>query len=184
MTLIDELKILDNKIRANQTQYSLDREAAKISTLSPNELDKYEYLTVEVLGYKPGVVEGKIEYSPLGVALNSKAKSKTDKTDKADKIDKTGNRNKKLIYNPQYSFSKFRDINHFKEILLDYMCKRLQNYHKKFVSFKKVSLQTKKNKDLKVEVLDNTGNLFNELHYVYKERYREEKDASNKKIHK
>ena len=34
MTLIDELKILDEKIRVNQAQYDLDREAAKISALS------------------------------------------------------------------------------------------------------------------------------------------------------
>ena len=33
MTLIDEIKILDNKIKANQAQYNLDREAAKISAL-------------------------------------------------------------------------------------------------------------------------------------------------------
>ena len=31
MTLTDELKILDDKIKANQAQYDLDREAAKIS---------------------------------------------------------------------------------------------------------------------------------------------------------
>ena len=57
MTLTDELKILNDKIKANQAQYDLDREAAKISALSSKELDKYEYLTGEDLGYKPGVVE-------------------------------------------------------------------------------------------------------------------------------
>ena len=57
MTLTDELKILDDKIKSNQAQYDLDREAAKISALSSKELDKYEYLTGEDLGYKPGVVE-------------------------------------------------------------------------------------------------------------------------------
>ena len=30
MTLTDELKILDDKIKANQAQYDLDREADKI----------------------------------------------------------------------------------------------------------------------------------------------------------
>ena len=43
MTLIDEIKILDDKIKENQVQYSLDREAAKISVLSSGELEKYEY---------------------------------------------------------------------------------------------------------------------------------------------
>ena len=57
MTLTDELRILDDKIKANQGQYDLDREAAKISALSSKELDKYEYLTGEDLRYKPGVIE-------------------------------------------------------------------------------------------------------------------------------
>ena len=67
MTLTDELKILEEKIKANQAQYDLDRKAAKISALSSKELDKYEYLIGEDLGYKPGVVaQAKFEYSPLG----------------------------------------------------------------------------------------------------------------------
>ena len=46
MTLTDELKILDDKIKANQAQYDLGREAAKISALSSKDLqEKYEYLT-------------------------------------------------------------------------------------------------------------------------------------------
>ena len=49
MILTDELKILSDKIKANQAQYDLDREAAKISSLSSDELEKYEYLTGEDL---------------------------------------------------------------------------------------------------------------------------------------
>ena len=37
--------------------YDLDRKAAKISALFPNNLDIYEYLTVEDLGLKPSTVE-------------------------------------------------------------------------------------------------------------------------------
>ena len=37
MTLTDELKILDYKIKANQAQHDLGREAAKISTLSSKD---------------------------------------------------------------------------------------------------------------------------------------------------
>ena len=55
MTLADEVKILD-KIKGNEAQYSVDRKAAKISELSSGEFEKYEYLTGEVLGCKPGVV--------------------------------------------------------------------------------------------------------------------------------
>ena len=55
----------------NKVQYDLDREAAKISALSSNNLDKYEYLTGEDLGLKPSTVEqAKFEYSPLGKIFN------------------------------------------------------------------------------------------------------------------
>ena len=67
MTLTDELKILANEIKANQVQYDLDREAAKVSTLPSKELDKYEYLTDKDVRYKPGLVENiTFEYSQLG----------------------------------------------------------------------------------------------------------------------
>ena len=52
MTLTEQVKILDDKIKANKAQYDLDRETAKIFALSSKELDKYEYLTGEDLGYK------------------------------------------------------------------------------------------------------------------------------------
>ena len=51
----------------NEAQYDLDRKAAKISALSSNNLDKYEYLTGKDLGLKPNTVEqAKFEYSSLG----------------------------------------------------------------------------------------------------------------------
>ena len=49
MTL-NRIKNFDNKIKANKAQSDLDREVAKISTLSSDELEKYEYLTCEYLG--------------------------------------------------------------------------------------------------------------------------------------
>ena len=77
MTLTDELQILAGKIKANQSQYDLDREATKISALS---LYKYEYLTGEDLRYKPGVVEqAKFEYSPLGKVFNKRLKKEDKK---------------------------------------------------------------------------------------------------------
>ena len=50
MTITDQIKILNKKIMQNEAQYDLDRKAAKISALSSNNLDKYEYLTGEDLG--------------------------------------------------------------------------------------------------------------------------------------
>ena len=37
MTVSDQLKIIDNKIKANQAQYDVDRLAARISALSSGE---------------------------------------------------------------------------------------------------------------------------------------------------
>ena len=71
MTINEQIKALDNKIRSNQNQNDLDRQNAKISATSSGELDKYEYLTDEDLGYKPDVVQkAKLEYSPLGQVFN------------------------------------------------------------------------------------------------------------------
>ena len=65
MTVTDQIKILDRKIMHNEAQYDLDRKAAKISVLSSNNLDKYEYLRGEDLGFKPITIEQtKFEYSP------------------------------------------------------------------------------------------------------------------------
>ena len=67
MTVTDQYKIIDDKIKGNQAQYDLDRLAAKIAPLSSGELRKYEYLTGEDSGYKPSVIEqAKFDYSPLG----------------------------------------------------------------------------------------------------------------------
>ena len=38
MTLSDELKLVDDKIKGNKAQYKLGTEAAKISALSSDEL--------------------------------------------------------------------------------------------------------------------------------------------------
>ena len=52
-------------------QHDLDRKAARISALSSNNLDKYEYLTGEDLGLKSSTIEqAKFEYSPLGKIFN------------------------------------------------------------------------------------------------------------------
>ena len=71
MTINEQIKILDDKIRSNKAQYDLDRQNAKISSLSSGELDKYEYLASEDLGYKPDAVQkAKFESSPMGQVFN------------------------------------------------------------------------------------------------------------------
>ena len=80
MTVTDQIKIIDNKIKANQAQYDLDRLAAKISAYSSGDLRKYEYLTGEDLDNKPSVFEqSKFDYSPLGKFLNKRLKEEDKK---------------------------------------------------------------------------------------------------------
>ena len=52
MTVKDQLKILDNKIRPNRADYDLYRKNAKISALPSGKLDKYEYLDINQIPYK------------------------------------------------------------------------------------------------------------------------------------
>ena len=57
MTRKGQNKILDDKIKANNTQYNLDRRNAEISAYSSGDLSKYEYLTKKDLGYKRDAIE-------------------------------------------------------------------------------------------------------------------------------
>ena len=79
MTRKEQINILDDKIKANNAQYNLDRMNAEISAYSSGDLHKYEYLAKIDLGYKPDSFEkAKFEYSPLGKVF-------TDGLDKSDK---------------------------------------------------------------------------------------------------
>ena len=79
MTRKDQIKILDDKIKANNVQHDLDRMNAEISAYSSGDLPKYEYLTKKELGYKPDAFEqAKFKYSPLGKVF-------TGELDKSDR---------------------------------------------------------------------------------------------------
>ena len=79
MTRKEQIKILDDKIKANNAQYDLDRMNVEISAYSSGDLPKYEYLTKKGLGHKPDAFEqAKFEYLPLGKVF-------TNGLDKSDK---------------------------------------------------------------------------------------------------
>ena len=122
MTVIDQIKILDDKIKSNQAQYDLNREAAKITALSFKDLlEKYEYLTGENLGHRPSALEKtKFEYSPLDSVLTNNVKKKTN----TNKVISKKKQDKCLVYNSQHSFTEFKDIDEFKELSLDSMSKK------------------------------------------------------------
>ena len=71
MTVKDQLKILNRKIKQNKADYDLYRQNAEISALSSGDLNKYEYLTKKDLSYEPDPLQkAKFEYSPLGLVFN------------------------------------------------------------------------------------------------------------------
>ena len=194
MTVTDQIKILNRKIKQNESQYDLDREAAKISALSSNNLDKYELLTGEDLGLKPSTIEqAKFEYSPLGKIFN-KGLSQDDKkegilkwlkniknkneelinrfstTNKASK-NKTNIQSKKLIYDVNHSFAKLKNIDDIKKLSLDSMFSIMKEHHKKFNNLNKLKTRTKDNEKRKEEVLNNVGDIYNKLYDIYKRKY-------------
>ena len=79
MTRKEQVKIVDDKIEANNAQYNLHRMNDEISAYSGSDLPKYKYLTKKDLGYKADAFEqAKFEYSPLGKVF-------TDGLDKSDR---------------------------------------------------------------------------------------------------
>ena len=98
MTVIDQIKILNRKIKQNEAQYDLDREAAKISALPSNNLDKYQYLTVEDLGLNPSTAEkAKFEYSPLGKIFNKGLSEEDEKEELLKKLKNIEDKNEQLL---------------------------------------------------------------------------------------
>ena len=128
MTVTDQIKILNRKIKQNESQHDLDRKAAKISALSGEDL-----------GLKPSIVEqAKFEYSPLCKIFN-KGLSEEDKKegilkrlenikDKNDELlnainttnksfkNKISIQSKNLICVNKHSFVKYKDIDDIKEL--------------------------------------------------------------------
>ena len=98
MTVTDQLQFIDNKIKANQAQYGLDRLAAKIFAYSSGDLRKYEYLTGEDLGYKPSVFEqGKFDYSPLGNTFTKGLDKDVQKEGLFKRLENSKDKNEELL---------------------------------------------------------------------------------------
>ena len=113
MTVADKLKIIDNKIKANEAKFDLDRLAAIISPKSSGKLGKLEYLTGEDLGCKPSALEkSKFECSTLGMAFN-----KTFKKDEVKNIAKSESDfnydSNHAFYRFYKGFDEFKDANRF-----------------------------------------------------------------------
>ena len=69
---------IDDKFIDEKLQYDINREAAKISALSSDTINKYEYLAGEEIlpsNQKKIVKEAKFTYSPLWKAFEKQTKT-------------------------------------------------------------------------------------------------------------
>ena len=76
---------LEDQIRDEKLQYDINREVAKISTLSSDKVDKYEYLTGEEtlsLNQHQIIEKAKFTYSPLGKTFQKQTKTIKDQGEK------------------------------------------------------------------------------------------------------
>ena len=105
MTRKEQNKILNDKIKANNAQYNLDRMNTEISAYSSGDLHKYKYLTKNDLGYKPDAFEkAKFECSLLGKVF-------TDELNKSDKNEGLLKRLKNIESKSNNQLLALRDIN-------------------------------------------------------------------------
>ena len=83
---------IDDQIRDEKLQYDINRETAKISTLSSGKIDKYECLTSEEIlpsNQKEIIGQAKFTYSLLGKAFKRQTKTTEDQGKKHVDILKT-----------------------------------------------------------------------------------------------
>ena len=192
MTKFDQIKILDNKIKANKTQYLLDRKTAEISAKSSGELDKYEYLTGEDLDYKPdALTQAKFEYSPLGETLTF-GWTKEDK--KEGLLKRLGNINKENdLHNLRYINANIRprDIDYYLLNKDKFDMRRFYEAYNKLKSLEEkifminefyIKIENFKNDDnilsddinKRTRILNNISKVYNNLLDRYKDEYFEQ----------
>ena len=76
---------IDDQIRDEKLQYDINREAAKISTLSSGKIDKYEYYKGEEIlpsNQKQIIEQSKFTYSPFGKTFKKQIKTIEDQGEK------------------------------------------------------------------------------------------------------
>ena len=113
---------IEDQIKDEKLQYNINREAAKISSLSSGKLDKYEYLTREEIlpsNQRQIIEQAKFTYSPLGKAFEKQIKTIEDQGKKQvktiqDKQLVNIDNNNNYDYKDKLLLSKEREI--FKDI--------------------------------------------------------------------
>ena len=112
---------IEDQIKDEKLQYDINRETTKLSALSSDKIDKYEYFTGEEilpLNQQQIIQQAKFNYSPLGKALEKQIKTIEDQGRKQVEAIQD---NKKLVkinkdddYKDKLLLSREREI--FKDI--------------------------------------------------------------------
>ena len=115
---------IEDQIKDEKLQYDINREAAKISTLSSGKIDKYEYLTGEEIlpsNQQQIIQQAKFTYSPLGKALEKQTKIIEDQGKKQVKAIQDN----KQILNINDDYKDKQLLSREREIFKDIYNKRL-----------------------------------------------------------
>ena len=179
MTVTDQIKILDGKIKSNQAQYDLDREAAKISALSSKDLlEKYEYLTGEDLGHRPSALEKtKFEYSPLGMPFSKAFENDKVKSGSKSESDFSHDRNDNF-----YKFYKGSD--EFKEMPLDSKYNRRKEFDTLLTNFKGLGSKKPGTQLKKERIMKNVKKLYKKYYDACKSDYDADDELNETKTKK
>ena len=92
--IFNKIMTIEDQIKSEKLQYDINKEAAKVSTLSSRKIDKYEYLTGEEILTSPQqqiTEQAKFTYSRLGKTFEKQTKTIKDQGEKQIKAiqDKT-----------------------------------------------------------------------------------------------
>ena len=159
----DQIKILDDKIKANNVQYDLDRMNAEISAYSSGDLPKDEYLTKKDLGYKPDAVENvKFEYSPIGKVFTD-GLAQEDKSKKVGLFKRVKNIEDNLVKvddndNKVGIFRIIKDINN-KGIKIDNDDEAIREIRERIKELIDDGVKVNNFDEMKEEIIDHIKNL-------------------------
>ena len=166
MTVTDELKILHDKIKANQAKYDLVRETAKISALSSKDLlEKNECLTGEDLGHRPSVLEKtKFEYSHLGMSFSTVFEKDQAKSGAKSESD--------FNYDNKHGFYRFyKGYDEFEEMSLDSKYNMIKKFTKLLTNFKALRWKNPKTQLKKKRIIKNIDELYEKYYDACKNNY-------------
>ena len=140
--------------------------AAKISALSSNNLDNYEYLTDDDLNLKPSTVEkAKFECFPLGMSLN--------KVFLKNEVKSVTKNKSHFNYDSKHAFFRFyRGYDEFKEMpSLDSKYNKMKEFNKFLISFKNLKTKKTETQLKKEQIMKNVDKLCKDYYNAYKSNF-------------